>query len=113
MGWTRCSRSTGSCWHCVSIGCASTYNLAQIYQFKPVTVSVSTVFLLLLVYSTGVAWANVLPRGSSVRGTRLARFAPVLDFVNPGEFKIKEVICIPTARRMHSLTSRCSIPLPP
>ncbi|EPT05439.1 hypothetical protein FOMPIDRAFT_1027098 [Fomitopsis schrenkii] len=62
----------------------------QIYQFKPVTVSVSTVFLLLLVYSTGVAWANVLPRGSSVRGTRLARFAPVLDFVNPGEFKIKE-----------------------
>ncbi|EPT02055.1 hypothetical protein FOMPIDRAFT_1119079 [Fomitopsis schrenkii] len=62
----------------------------QIYQFKSVQLSVSTVFLLLLIYTVGVGWANLLPQGSSVRGTRLARLSHVLDFVNPGDFRIKE-----------------------
>lgn len=65
--------------------------LVQIYLFKPVEVSVSRVFLLLLIYSVGVAWSIVVPRGSSVQGTRFARLAPILDFINPGEFRLKEV----------------------
>ena len=69
--------------------------ITQIYLFKPVQVTVSTVFLLLLIYTVGNAWAVLLPRASSVEGTRLARLAPVLEFVNPGEFRLKEVrLCV-------------------
>ncbi|KAI8999139.1 oligopeptide transporter [Trametes punicea] len=64
--------------------------LCQIYLFKPVQVTVSTVFLLLLIYSVGIAWAKYLPRAEWVEGTRLARLAPALRFINPGEFRIKE-----------------------
>ncbi|KAI6040852.1 OPT oligopeptide transporter protein-domain-containing protein [Pisolithus marmoratus] len=61
----------------------------QIYHFKPVQVSVPTVFLLLLVYSWGLAWAKFIPRRSSVEGTRLEKLGPILEFLNPGEFRIK------------------------
>ncbi|KAI0648419.1 oligopeptide transporter [Trametes meyenii] len=64
--------------------------LCQIYLFKPVQVSVSTVFLLLLIYSVGLAWSKYLPRAEWVEGTRFARLAPVLHFINPGEFGLKE-----------------------
>ncbi|EMD38929.1 hypothetical protein CERSUDRAFT_112637 [Gelatoporia subvermispora B] len=64
--------------------------LCQIYLFKPVQMTVSTVFLLLLIYSVGRAWAAFMPRGSTVGGTRFSRLAPVLEFINPGEFRIKE-----------------------
>lgn len=64
--------------------------LCQIYAFKPVQVSVSTVFLLLLIYSVGLAWAKFIPRRSSVEGTRFERLGPILEFFNPGDFKIKE-----------------------
>ncbi|KAI0373170.1 oligopeptide transporter [Pilatotrama ljubarskyi] len=64
--------------------------LYEIYLFKPVQVTVSTVFLLLLIYTVGVIWAKYLPRAEWVEGTRFARLAPVLHFLNPGEFKIKE-----------------------
>ncbi|KAH7929974.1 OPT superfamily oligopeptide transporter [Leucogyrophana mollusca] len=64
--------------------------LSQIYVFKPIQVSVSTVFLLLLIYTIGVAWAKFLPRRSWVEGTRLQALGPVIEFINPGEFRIKE-----------------------
>lgn len=64
--------------------------LCQIYLFKPVQVPVSTVFLLLSVYSAGLAWSKVLPRRESVERTRFAKFGPLLEFINPGEFRIKE-----------------------
>ncbi|KIP08832.1 hypothetical protein PHLGIDRAFT_23337 [Phlebiopsis gigantea 11061_1 CR5-6] len=64
--------------------------MSQIYLFKPVQVSVSTVFLLLLIYTIGNAWAAFLPRASWVEGTRFARLAPVFEFINPGEFRLKE-----------------------
>ncbi|KAI0053806.1 oligopeptide transporter [Auriscalpium vulgare] len=64
--------------------------LYQIYTFKPVQQSISTVFLLLIVYTFGVAWATFLPRKSWVEGTRFARWGPVFEFINPGEFKLKE-----------------------
>lgn len=63
----------------------------QIYLFKPVQMSVSTVFLLLLIYSVGVVWAAVIPRASSVEGTRWSGLAPFLHFINPGPFGLKEV----------------------
>ena len=67
----------------------------QIYIFKPVQQTISTVFLLLLIYSFGVAWAKCLPRRKWVLGTRLESLAPVIHFFNPGDFSIKEVSCPP------------------
>ncbi|KAH9840269.1 oligopeptide transporter [Rhodofomes roseus] len=64
--------------------------VCQIYLFKPVQVVVSSVFLLLLIYSVGTAWGKFLPTGTRVQGTRFARLGPILDFINPGEFKLKE-----------------------
>ncbi|KAG6815817.1 hypothetical protein H0H87_011116, partial [Tephrocybe sp. NHM501043] len=64
--------------------------LCQIYLFKPVQMSVSTVFLLLVIYSIGNAWAAFLPRRSWVEGTRFQRLGPVFEFVNPGPFTLKE-----------------------
>ena len=54
-------------------------------------VAVSAVFLLLLVFSTGLAWSKILPRRESVEGTRFVKLGPFLEFINPGEFGIKEV----------------------
>ncbi|THH32472.1 hypothetical protein EUX98_g1722 [Antrodiella citrinella] len=64
--------------------------LVQIYMFKPVQMTVSTVFLLLLIYTVGVAWATFLPRSSTVQGGRFAKLGPVFDFINPGPFGLKE-----------------------
>ncbi|KAK0470542.1 oligopeptide transporter [Armillaria novae-zelandiae] len=63
---------------------------SRIYNFKPVQMSVSTVFLLLVLYSVGEAWAAFLPKRSWVEGTRLQRLAPMLEFINPGPFGLKE-----------------------
>ena len=53
--------------------------------------TVSTVFLLLIIYTTGNGWAKLFPRRSWVVGTRLERLAPVFHFINPGPFSLKEV----------------------
>jgi hypothetical protein len=67
----------------------------QIYVFKPLQVSVSTVFMLLLIYTFGVAWATILPQQSWTERTRFQRFGPLVHFINPGEFRLKEVyICL-------------------
>ena len=72
-------------WHCCL------FSLQQIYVFKPVQASVSNVFLLLLIHSVGVAWSKILPWRESVERTAYANFGPVLGFINPGKFRIKEV----------------------
>ncbi|KAI0273164.1 OPT oligopeptide transporter protein-domain-containing protein [Russula aff. rugulosa BPL654] len=64
--------------------------LYQIYIFKPVQISTSTVFLLLLIYSLGTLWATFLPKRSRVEGTRFEWLGPALHFVNPGKFRLKE-----------------------
>ncbi|KAL0960200.1 hypothetical protein HGRIS_011834 [Hohenbuehelia grisea] len=64
--------------------------LCQIYLFKPIQMSVSTVFLLLLIYSVGNAWAAVFPKRSLVEGTRFAFLGSFLHFLNPGPFTLKE-----------------------
>lgn len=64
--------------------------LCQIYQFKPVQMMVSTVFLLLIIYTIGNAWATFFPRRSWVEGTRLHRLGPIFAFLNPGKFLLKE-----------------------
>ncbi|KAF5356761.1 hypothetical protein D9756_006727 [Leucocoprinus leucothites] len=64
--------------------------LCQIYQFKPVQMVVSTVFLLLLIYSVGNAWAKFLPTKQKVVGTRFEFLGPALEFLNPGPFGLKE-----------------------
>ena len=53
--------------------------------------SISTVFLLLIIYSFGILWAAVLPKASLVEGTRWAHLAPIIKFINPGPFGLKEV----------------------
>ena len=72
-----------------------TRSISQIYTFKPIVVSVSSTFLLLLIYTLGIAWANFLPRRSWVeRYSRLRWLGPIIEFVNPGDFGLKEVrIC--------------------
>ncbi|KDR80162.1 hypothetical protein GALMADRAFT_61865 [Galerina marginata CBS 339.88] len=64
--------------------------LSQIYLFKPVQMSVSTVFLLLLIYTFGNGWAKFFPKRTWVEGTRFERLAPVVHFINPGPFSLKE-----------------------
>ncbi|KAI0822753.1 OPT oligopeptide transporter [Trametes gibbosa] len=56
--------------------------LAQIYYFKPQTLSVSTLFLLVLSYWFGNAMAIGLPSGGIFR------------WINPGPFNIKEHVAI-------------------
>ena len=63
----------------------------QIYIYKPFSVGISTVFLLLIIYSLGVFWSTFFPRRSWVKGTRFEWLGPTLHFINPGEFKLKEV----------------------
>lgn len=52
---------------------------------------VSSVFLLLLTYTAGNLWYTGLPKESTVLGTRLEGLAPVIRFLNPGPFGLKEV----------------------
>ena len=53
--------------------------------------TVSTVFLLLIIYTAGNTWAKLFPRSSWVVGTRFEQLAPVFHFINPGPFSLKEV----------------------
>ncbi|KAF9525053.1 oligopeptide transporter [Crepidotus variabilis] len=64
--------------------------LYQIYMFKPVQMTVSSVFLLLLTYTAGNGWYAIFPKETLVQGTRFEKFAPVIRFVNPGPFGLKE-----------------------
>ena len=52
---------------------------------------VSTVFMMLLIYTAGNGWALFFPKRSWVVGTRFESLAPVFNFINPGRFSIKEV----------------------
>ncbi|CAE6455014.1 unnamed protein product [Rhizoctonia solani] len=63
--------------------------LSQIYIFKPISVSVSGIFLLLLVYTIGNAWAFVLPRPEQFQN-RIPWLVPIVRMVNPGPFGLKE-----------------------
>lgn len=62
-----------------------------IYTFKPVEVSVSTVFIVLLCYVFGLAW-SCLPGPDSVKNKPIiGRLEGVLRFLQSGEpFRIKE-----------------------
>ncbi|KAJ1310044.1 hypothetical protein OPQ81_006797 [Rhizoctonia solani] len=63
--------------------------LSQIYIFKPIDVSVSGIFLLLLVYTIGNAWAILLPRPEQFQD-RIPRLVPIIRAINPGPFGLKE-----------------------
>ncbi|KAG9100791.1 hypothetical protein FRC06_003729 [Ceratobasidium sp. 370] len=60
-----------------------------IYIFKPTAVSVSGIFLLLLVYTIGNAWAILLPRPAAFE-SRIPWLVPVFRVINPGPFGLKE-----------------------
>ncbi|KAJ5591581.1 uncharacterized protein N7459_001950 [Penicillium hispanicum] len=62
--------------------------ITMLYTFKPTAVSVSTVFLQLLVFVFGETWARLTPRPDSFKSQLLQK---VLRFVNFGQpFGIKE-----------------------
>ncbi|KAH7340612.1 oligopeptide transporter [Rhizoctonia solani] len=63
--------------------------LSQIYIFKPIDVSVSGIFLLLLVYTIGNAWAILLPRPEQFQN-RISWLVPIIRILNPGPFGLKE-----------------------
>jgi hypothetical protein len=66
----------------------------QIYLFKPLQMIVSPVFLLLIIYTFGNAWAKCLPKRKTVEGTPFEMLGPIFGFINPGAFTLKEVCCI-------------------
>jgi hypothetical protein len=80
--------------------------LYQIFEFKPAGAGISGVFLQLVIWTFGRAWELVVPTGARIRGTRLGALAPILDFINPGTFRIKEV------RFVRSLPQRTAHPAP-
>jgi len=53
--------------------------------------TVSMVFLLLLTYTAGNAWAKFLPTKRMVIGTRFEALGSILEVLNPGPFGLKEV----------------------
>ncbi|CAE6344031.1 Oligopeptide transporter 5 Short=AtOPT5 [Rhizoctonia solani AG-1 IB] len=63
--------------------------LSQIYIFKPITVSVSGIFLLLLVYTFGKAWEKLLPKPEYFEN-RAPRLVPIFRVINPGPYGLKE-----------------------
>jgi hypothetical protein len=72
--------------------------------------TVSSVFILLIIYTAGNAWATFLPRGSWVKGTRFEFLTPVIVFINPGEFTLKEVSQLVALYKLSSLPSAfCSM----
>ena len=60
-------------------------------MFKPTLVTISPIFLLLVIYVAGNAWASCLPKGTHNARTRLAFLSPFFGFINPGPFTLKEV----------------------
>ncbi|KAF9519299.1 hypothetical protein BS47DRAFT_1324590 [Hydnum rufescens UP504] len=64
--------------------------LAMIYIFKPTVVTVSGIFLLLILYTLGNAWALLLPQRHVFEARGWRRLAKVAHFVNPGTFGLKE-----------------------
>ncbi|EJD50718.1 oligopeptide transporter [Auricularia subglabra TFB-10046 SS5] len=66
-------------------------SVTQIYSFKPLAVGVSSVFLLLVIYTWGRLWER-MPRRETFegRGKVCARLAPIVHFINPGDFGMKE-----------------------
>ncbi|KAF9446473.1 oligopeptide transporter [Macrolepiota fuliginosa MF-IS2] len=64
--------------------------VCEIYLFKPVQMTVSTVFLLLLIYTFGNVWAKFLPTRGKFVGTPFQFLAPIFGFINPGPFSLKE-----------------------
>jgi hypothetical protein len=57
-------------------------------------------FLLPVIYLFGRFWSTILPKRSLVNGTRFEQLGPALHFINPGEFRIKEV----RLSRLHTLS---------
>ncbi|KAF8328081.1 OPT oligopeptide transporter protein-domain-containing protein [Cantharellus anzutake] len=64
--------------------------LAQIYIFKPTDVTVSGIFLMLIIYTSGNVWANLFPQAHFFEKRGWSRAARVFTFVNPGPFGLKE-----------------------
>lgn len=65
--------------------------VTQIYTFKPILVVISAIFLLLLIYTIGKAWARFLPTRETFEGRPiLGKLAPIAGFINPGPFGLKE-----------------------
>jgi OPT family small oligopeptide transporter len=66
--------------------------LAEIYYFKPQTIFVNTIFLLMLAYVLCEALSNGIPRHTGRAGLTWAN--PILKFLNPHPFNIKEHVMI-------------------
>jgi hypothetical protein len=88
------------------------------FKFKPTPVDISGVFLVLIAYFVGNAWASFLPRGDKLearwfeenRQGRLPRWISVLKFINPGPFGLKEhAISVITAQAAGYVTDATTV----
>lgn len=66
--------------------------LGEIYYFKPQTLLVNGIFLLMIAYVLGEAMSHLIPRHTKRAG--LQWLNPVLWFLNPHPFNIKEHVMI-------------------
>ncbi|KAF9519304.1 hypothetical protein BS47DRAFT_1370739 [Hydnum rufescens UP504] len=64
--------------------------LGTIYIFKPTAVTVSGIFLMLILYTFGNVWAVLLPQRHIFEARGWVRAAKAAHFVNPGAFGLKE-----------------------
>ena len=65
--------------------------ISILYLFKPVQVTVSSVFLILIAFVWGQAWAHLTPSPARLSGTRFAFLQGPFRFLNFGQpFGIKE-----------------------
>jgi hypothetical protein len=63
----------------------------SLFTLKPTGAGFSDVFVLLIIYIVGIAWAEFLPRGSTVAGKPyIGWLEKPLHFLNPGKFGLKE-----------------------
>ena len=82
--------------------------LGQIYIFKPIVITVSPVFLLLLIYAIGKTWEHAIPvphRWLDDPSTVKRRTAKILKLLNPGPFGLKEVHLYTRIRSLLSASS--------
>lgn len=64
--------------------------VTQVYTAKPIQLTLSNVFMILICWALLYAWVVFMPKARWVAGTRLAWLGPALRVLNPGPMGLKE-----------------------
>ncbi|KXT10608.1 hypothetical protein AC579_7524 [Pseudocercospora musae] len=80
--------------------------ITMLYQFKPVQIQVSAVFLQLLIFISGEAWAISTPRPDRFKGKWVRSILSLLNFVQSLN---AQAITWALARQMYGVAAQCPI----